>query len=82
MRLFGRRLIGCEGVSLELLKFEDVLNCVDVAHLNWFIETYLDERRLKGEARRRTAWALFYAWKNKSLSGASEEAKADEQNKV
>jgi len=52
------------------LKFEDVLDCVDVAHLNWFIETYLDERKLKGEARRKTYWALFYAWKNKALSGA------------
>ena len=50
-----------------MLKFEDVLKCVDVAHLHWFIDTYLDERRLEGEERRKTYWALFYAWKNKSL---------------
>lgn len=50
-----------------MLKFEEVVNCIDVAHFNAFVEQYLDERRLKGEARTKTYWALFYAWKNRAL---------------
>lgn len=56
---------------IGLLKFEDVLICVDVARLNWFIETYLEEHKLKGKARE-DLLGFFYAWKNKSLE--SEEA--------
>jgi len=67
-----------KGVAVAMkMKFEDVLDCVDVAHLNWFILTYLDERKLEGEARSKTAWALFYAWKDKVLKGARSEATSD-----
>ncbi len=53
---------------MTLLKFEDVLKCTDIAHLHSFIDTYLDERRLEGEAREKTYWALFYAWKENVLN--------------
>lgn len=43
--------------------FEEVANCKTIEELNQFIQEYLDERDLKGEARRKTYWALFYRWK-------------------
>jgi hypothetical protein len=46
------------------LKFEDVVHCRDVESFNAFVEQFLSERGLVGESRRRTYWALFYAWKN------------------
>jgi hypothetical protein len=45
------------------LRFEDVKDCKTVEQLYEFIDKYLDERQLKGEERRKTYWALFYAWK-------------------
>lgn len=51
------------------LKFEDVAHCRDVESFNAFVEQFLSERGLVGERRRRTYWALFYAWKNEIRSG-------------
>lgn len=65
---------GCVGALIALLKFEDVLDCVDVAHLNWFAEQYLEERKLEGEAKRKTYWALFYAWKKRALTVGDSDA--------
>jgi hypothetical protein len=48
------------------LTFEDVRNCKDIEELNDFIRKYLEERGLQGEERRRTYWALIYAWKEAS----------------
>ena len=45
------------------LKFDDVIHCCDVESFNAFVEQFLSERGLVGENRRRTYWALFYAWK-------------------
>ena len=45
------------------LKFDDVIRCRDVESFNAFVEQFLSERGLVGENRRRTYWALFYAWK-------------------
>jgi len=45
------------------LNFDDVAHCRDVASLNAFIEQFLSERGLVGEARLRTRWALLYRWK-------------------
>ncbi len=45
------------------LRFEDVVNCRNVESFNAFVEQYLSERRLVGENRRRTYWALFHKWK-------------------
>jgi hypothetical protein len=47
-----------------VLKFEDVTKCSSVADFNLFVRQYLAERGLVGEARRKTYWALFYAWSN------------------
>jgi hypothetical protein len=44
------------------LTFEDVRNCKDIATLNQFIRKYLEERGLQGEEKRKTYWALIYAW--------------------
>jgi len=46
------------------LNFDDVVNCRDVESFNAFVEQFLSERRLVGESRKNTYWALFYAWKN------------------
>ena len=40
------------------LKFEDVVHCRDVASFNAFVEQFVSERRLVGEDRRHTYWAL------------------------
>jgi hypothetical protein len=45
------------------LHFEDVVHCRDVESLNAFVDQFISERGLVGEDRRRTCWALFYAWK-------------------
>jgi hypothetical protein len=45
------------------LNFDDAVNCRSVESFNAFAEQYLSERGLVGEERRRTYWALFYAWK-------------------
>lgn len=50
------------------LNFEDVVHCRDIESFNAFVEQYLSERHLVGENRKRTYWALFYAWKEKSCS--------------
>jgi hypothetical protein len=51
------------------LKFEDVKGCKTVEQLYEFITQYLDEGQLQGQERRKTYWALFYAWKeNTSLA--------------
>ena len=47
------------------LKFDDVVHCRSVESFNAFVEQYLSEHGLVGESRKRTYWALFYAWKNK-----------------
>jgi hypothetical protein len=47
------------------LKFEDVVHCRDVESFNAFVQQFLSERGLVGENRKRTYWALFYAWKNR-----------------
>jgi hypothetical protein len=46
------------------LKFEDVAHCRDVESFNASAMRFLSERGVVGESRRRTYWALFYAWKN------------------
>lgn len=46
-----------------MLNFDDVKNCKTTEILNEFIRQYLNERNLKGEQRKKTYWALFYAWK-------------------
>jgi hypothetical protein len=48
------------------LKFEDVVNCRDVESFHAFTRQFLSERELVGESQRRTYWALFYAWKNRT----------------
>jgi hypothetical protein len=48
------------------LNFDDVAHCRDVESFNAFVEQFLSERGLVGESRRRTYWALFYAWKERS----------------
>lgn len=45
------------------LVFDDVVQCPDVESFNEFVRRYLFEHGLFGETRRRTYWALFYAWK-------------------
>jgi hypothetical protein len=45
------------------LNFEDVVHCRDIESFNAFVEQFLSERALDGESRKRTYWALFYAWK-------------------
>ena len=49
------------------LNFDDVAHCPNVESFNAFAEQFPSERGLVGEGRRRTYWALFYAWKNRSL---------------
>lgn len=44
-------------------EFNDVEKCKDAAELNTFVDEYLAERNLAGEEKRKTAWALFYRWK-------------------
>jgi len=51
------------------LRFEDVVHCPDVESLNAFTSQFLSERGLVGESRKRTYWALFYAWKDGIRSG-------------
>ena len=51
------------------LRFEDVVHCRDVESLNAFINQFLSERGLVDESRKRTCWALFYAWKDGIRSG-------------
>jgi hypothetical protein len=46
------------------LRFEDVAHCRDAELFNAFVGQYLSERGLAGECRKRTYWALFYAWNN------------------
>lgn len=46
-----------------MAEFEDVKKCKSMEELNDFIQKYLDGHNLKGENRRKTYWALFYAWK-------------------
>jgi len=43
-------------------KFEDVVNCRDVASFNAFVGQYLDERGLVGASRMKVFWALSHAW--------------------
>jgi hypothetical protein len=45
-----------------MLEFDDVISCKDVAEFNDFVSRYLEERKLQGEERRKTYWALFYRW--------------------
>jgi hypothetical protein len=52
------------------LKFDDVTDCRDAESFNAFVQQYLSEQGLVGEKRRRTYWALFYAWKNGIRSGS------------
>jgi hypothetical protein len=51
------------GVPKQFLVFTDVVRCKDVESFNDFVNQFLRERELFGEARRRMYWALFYAWK-------------------
>lgn len=51
------------------LNFDDVAHCRNVESFNAFVEQYLSERRLVGEKRTRTYWALFHAWKDNIGSG-------------
>jgi hypothetical protein len=44
--------------------FNDVIRCVDVESLNRFICEYVDERKLVGDEKVKTYWALFYAWRD------------------
>ncbi|MEM3577405.1 MAG: hypothetical protein QXX51_03005 [Candidatus Bathyarchaeia archaeon] len=46
-----------------MLEFEDVKKCKNIEEFSKFVQQYLDERKLQGEERRKTYWALFYAWK-------------------
>jgi len=48
------------------LNFDDVAKCKDTAEFNKFVKSYLDERNLEGEERKKTHWALFYKWKESS----------------
>jgi hypothetical protein len=57
------------------LKFEDVVNCRDAESFNAFVEQFLSERGLVGEDRKRTYWALFYAWKNATYQCTQENEK-------
>jgi hypothetical protein len=49
--------------SRRLDPFEAVRDCKDIESFNEFARRYLDDRHLWGEDRRRSYWALFYAWK-------------------
>lgn len=46
-----------------MLDFDEVVKCNDVQELNHFIDKYVQERGLKGEAKSRHTWALFYTWR-------------------
>jgi hypothetical protein len=46
------------------LNFDDVAHCRNVESFYAFVEQFLSERGLVGESRKRTYFALFYAWKN------------------
>jgi hypothetical protein len=47
-----------------MLEFDGVKKCQNIQELNEFIRKYLEERDLRGEERRSTYWALFYAWRD------------------
>jgi len=49
-----------------LKDFEEVDECKTVEEFNQFVQEYLEERGLEGEARTKTYWALFYRWKERS----------------
>jgi hypothetical protein len=52
------------------LNFDDVANCRNVESFYAFVDQFLSERGLVGEARLRTYWALVYRWKE-SISSDS-----------
>jgi len=47
----------------QWLNFDDVAHCRNVESFYAFVEQFLSERGLVGEARRSMYWALFYRWK-------------------